>query len=406
MITFGHYGVAKDVSGVTTWLQGFAAELKSRKRPFGTIIQHFGPDASSGSFFQAIEKITSSLNVIHLPADTESLCKSTLKALNAQQPRVFLPQCLPSLHFSAHYAARLGLPWVFTMHSDDPDYWAFADLVGPSKQSGAWVVVSEYLKDNCLAKYPDIDIRVIPYGVPVRVPTARWHPERFRVVYSGRMVEQQKRISLVAETAVHACLANERIEVVFIGDGADRANAHNIVQSHQLEARIRFAGRLDPPSLQRQLDDAHAIFLMSDYEGLPVSLIEGMAKGLVPMAKYCKSGVPELINPNQTGLILQDDPIIAGKQIAQLANDQNTWQAYSKAAYDLAKRNYSTEVCMTKWMELIDQLQARATIQYPIEIPKRFELPEVDPRLARIDTRRPAPWWHRVMNRFLKLQTR
>lgn len=406
MITFGHYGVAKDVSGVTTWLVGFGAELKSSSRPFGTIIHHFGPEPSQGSFFQSIQPLASSLSVITLPTDTESLCKLTLQALNTQKPQVFLPQCLPALHFTAHYAASLGLPWVFTMHSDDPDYWALADLVGPTKDSGSWVVVSEFLKDECLAKYPNVDIRVIPYGVPVASRIAKWHPERFRIVYSGRMVEQQKRISLVAQTAVAACLEHPHIEFVLIGDGVDRPKAETIVKSHQLDGRIRFTGRLDSVSLQSQLDDAQAIFLMSDYEGLPVSLIEGMAKGLVPMAKYCKSGVPELIHPNQTGLILDENPNLAGAQIAQLAKDRNAWLAYSNAAYDLAKQRYSTQICMSKWMELIDQLQARATIQYPVAIPKRFPLPAVDPRLARIDHRQPDTWWHRVRNRIRKLQAK
>lgn len=39
------------------------------------------------------------------------------------QPDLFLPQCLHAHYLVAAHADHQGLPWIFTIHSDDPDYW-------------------------------------------------------------------------------------------------------------------------------------------------------------------------------------------------------------------------------------------------------------------------------------------
>jgi glycosyltransferase involved in cell wall biosynthesis len=44
--------------------------------------------------------------------------------------------------------------------------------------------------------------------------------------------------------------------------------------------------------------------LPPDFEGLPLSLIEAMACGCVPVAAETDSGIPELLAADRNGLIL------------------------------------------------------------------------------------------------------
>jgi colanic acid/amylovoran biosynthesis glycosyltransferase len=68
-----------------------------------------------------------------------------LQFLNQVQPDLFLPQCLHAHYVAAAHAGRQGLPWIFTMHSDDPDYWCVAEALTPETHDGSSVCVSQFL---------------------------------------------------------------------------------------------------------------------------------------------------------------------------------------------------------------------------------------------------------------------
>lgn len=402
MITFGHYGSIDDISGVTTWLLDFIQSAAAREIPFGTVIHYLGSDCTQGSFYRELAPLNARINDLPFATDSETLCKKTLVAINSQRPDVFVPNCLATLHYTAKYAQDFGLPWVFTMHSDDPDYWALAEVAAPGPEHGAWVVVSEHLKEKCKARYPMADVRVIPYGVRSGLQSAKWNHERFRIVFSGRMIEDQKRISLVTQTLIDACKLSGNVEAVLIGDGPDRALAEQIVSENGLATSIKFTGRLSHEALHVELEQAQAILLMSDYEGLPVSLLEGMALGLVPMAKFCDSGIPELIDPGTTGLMLSNDPKEAARSIVELSQQREQWERMSKNSFALVASRYSKSVCMDKWFDLLEELRARSTVQYPIPIPRRMPLPPPDPRLKRMDHRPARSLFVRMTDRLRK----
>jgi hypothetical protein len=66
----------------------------------------------------------------------------TLQFLNKVQPVLSLPQCLHAHYVAAAHAGRQGLPWIFTMHSDDPDYWCVAEALTPETHSGSSACLS------------------------------------------------------------------------------------------------------------------------------------------------------------------------------------------------------------------------------------------------------------------------
>jgi glycosyltransferase involved in cell wall biosynthesis len=274
------------------------------------------------------------------------------------------------------------------LHSDTPDYWALAELVGPNANAGTWVAVSEHIADKARKLNPAADIRIIPYGVPVEARNARWNNSVFRIAYCGRMLEEQKRIKLVTTTLIECCRMSSNIEAVMIGDGPERDAMEHRIEKEGLSERIRFTGRLAGANLQNTLSSCQGILLMSDYEGLPVALLEGMAQGLVPMARSMQSGIPELVIPNQTGLILPDTPRNAAEPIVKLARDPVAWQGMSECAYALVREKYSQRTCLEQWLSLIQELSQRSTASYPIEIPSRIKLPPSDRRLRAHDWRR------------------
>ncbi|QVL52060.1 MAG: glycosyltransferase [Cyanobium sp. M30B3] len=88
----------------------------------------------------------------------------------------------------------------------------------------------------------------------------------------------------MVHTLIHACQASSQTEGHLIGDGSDRAAYQPLVHQTGFGDRIHFHGRVAPEQAQPLLHRNQAILLMSDFEGLPVALLEAMAAGVVPVA--------------------------------------------------------------------------------------------------------------------------
>lgn len=399
-IAFADYSDDADISGVTTWLAKFVTFLAAVQPP-GTVrtalhLHHIGArgwrDSSLARELAGVPVDLSGRRIGDVRY-TEDAVRDTLEFLAAARPDVFLPQCLPGFHFAARIAAQSGLPWVLTVHADDPDYWGLVEECCPDAAHGACVAVSEYLATRIRERRPEARVVTIPCGVPVPATTARFSAAPFRVVYSGRLVEHQKRASLVVRTLVEACRRCERIEATVMGDGAARPSMEAAVTAAGLADRIAFTGRLTPVAVARQLQESQAILLMSDFEGLPVALMEAMAAGVVPVARAIASGVGELVQDGVTGMLVDDVPTHAALALTRLADGSaETWRALSTAARRLVTDRYADTVCFDRWRMLLDELAATATIRHPLVVPRRVRLAPVHPLNRRMDSRRPRGW--------------
>jgi len=348
-------------------------------------LHHLGDNPLESNFARFDDAAHISVYNATVPKSGHASMINTLEFLNATRPTVFIPQALPAPHFAAKWAESCGLPWVLTMHSDDPAYWSLLEAVTPAKPRGRIVAVSESIATQVTSRYPQTDVTVIPCGVKIPAQAVAWNPDRFRVVFSGRLLETQKCISKVIDTLIIACGLSSCLEAVIIGDGADRAKVESTVAKAQLTGRIRFAGRLSAQDVENELIQAQAIILMSDYEGLPVALLEGMAYGLVPVVRNIRSGIPEIVHHGSTGILVDDKPDNAARALVALANDPQRWQELSDRARALVRTNFSMESCFEKWRKLLTALASQATAAFPITLPTPAAHPEFFTKLRQFD---------------------
>lgn len=378
-LAIAHYSSPADISGVSTWLERLALRLHNDGVQLYVHLHHFGDNPQSASLLPVLSKAGIPVEVVRRSSTLEDDVRQTLGFLDRVQPTLFLPQCLDAHFFAAAIAGRQGLPWVLTIHSDDPDYWKIANARPPVEYGGRVVAVSEHIARLVKERGGDLAPAVIPCGVDVPNGLARFRERPFRVVYSGRMVETQKRLSLVTATLIHACHRNPDICATMIGDGPAIKSSQEAVERAALTRRIAFSGRLSPEQVKRELLDAQAILLMSDFEGLPVALLEAMAAGVVPVARAIPSGIPELVHHEKTGLLVDGNPELAARAISRLAGDPALWQRCSVAARQLVTERYNEHLCYQRWRELIDELCSSSKVCYPLAIPDFLELPVNDP---------------------------
>jgi glycosyltransferase involved in cell wall biosynthesis len=217
------------------------------------------------------------------------------------------------------------------------------------------VGVSREICRKMEARLGDRKIPVIcqPYGVPMPPTAAVREPSDngpLRVLYLGRMVEEQKRVGMMARIIHRTLQSGANIEWTIAGDGPDMESFSRSVSNSG--DRVRLLGAVPYKDVPEVISTNDVYFLCSDYEGLPLSLLETMGAGLVPVVSDLPSGISEVVR-DETGIrVAIDDEAGFAEALIGLAKDRGRLASLS--------RNASTEVReMTKRWETMLNLHGK-----------------------------------------------
>lgn len=221
-------------------------------------------------------------------------------------------------------------------HSDDPQHYEHVVRLGESWN--AIVAVSDTIAREVTSLAPDLAPRLatIPYGVPVaasmmRAP--RHDGEPLRIVYVGRLARYQKRALSLVDIADALTATDVHFELIVAGAGGDQHDFLKAASAHMIDGRIRFVGALSNQMVQTLLDRAHAFVLPSDFEGLPVALLEAMSHGVVPVVSDIRSGIREVVRDGENGFrVSTGDAQAFAERLAMLARDPARTIAMGTAA--------------------------------------------------------------------------
>ena len=208
-----------------------------------------------------------------------------LSRIEAFRPAVFIPNFTVAGLYATAWTRLAGLPTVGIMHSDDAYHRALLDVFvagQPRFRATDVVAVSRYLTEAARVRAtPETAVHSIPYGVPLPATVSGWTHGPLRLLYAGRLEEEQKRISDVTRAMCRAAqLPN--VTATIAGDGQARASVESII-SREGHGRVQYVGLVDNTHIQALMAEHHVFVLLSDYEGLPIALMEAMATGLVPI---------------------------------------------------------------------------------------------------------------------------
>jgi colanic acid/amylovoran biosynthesis glycosyltransferase len=163
-------------------------------------------------------------------------------------------------------------------------------------------------------------------------------------------------------------------EAVIYGDGPARPAVEQIL-CEQGDLPVHLAGFVQNNEIPKRSRDCHAVVLLSEREGLPVSLLEGMASGVVPIGLRGAAGVTELVVDGVTGLLVGDraDEFVAA--VRRLREDPALWDRLAHSARAKVEADHSEKVCADRWQELFHELVNSSGARKPLRIPRRLHLP-------------------------------
>ncbi len=175
-----------------------------------------------------------------------------------------------------------------------------------------------------------------------------------KLVYVGRL-SGEKGVPVLLDSLVDLKQRNYDFHLTLIGDGEDRQRLEQLTREYQLDAQIDFAGFVDQTTIANTLAASDIFVLPSFAEGIPVALMEAMARGVPVIATYV-GGIAELITDKLTGqLVYPADKVGLSQAIAYYIDNPQACTAIAKQAREKVVNEFAIDQQVDKLAQLLVQ---------------------------------------------------
>lgn len=184
-----------------------------------------------------------------------------------------------------------------------------------------------------------VNTPVIYNGIPTKefaAKTGRDNDKRKKdliLLHVGRFAPPKNHCLLIEAFAL-AVKEYPGMQLWLVGDGPLRAEVEALVKEKGLDEKIFFLGIRDDVSAL--LGNADIFVLPSDWEGVPLTVLEAMSANK-PVIATVVGGVPELIEDDISGILVPpQNPEALANAVLCLAKDPELRQKMGKAAQERA----------------------------------------------------------------------
>ena len=190
--------------------------------------------------------------------------------------------------------------------------------------------------------FPRDIVRTIPYGVPHHTVhrTPNDGPKALHLLYLGRIIEEQKRVSRLVELVRALDQHAVPFQLTVAGEGPASADLESKLGSHP---HVQFTGQVPKDRVPELLARNDFLVLLSDYEGMPLSVLEAAACSVVPVVTNLP-GFAEWL-PDDIAVYVKaqspDWPVDATTALVSVAADleerQSRCRAWAQENFSIAK---------------------------------------------------------------------
>jgi glycosyltransferase involved in cell wall biosynthesis len=335
----------------------------------------------------------------HLP---EERGEQLARWVNARRPDVYVVSISPDAGWLALPRLDPEIATVSIAHNDVGAFYEPLAHYGQFMDSAVGVSAETHRKIIPLMPEPE-RARHIPYGVETLSPLQLEEREErgeaaanapLMIGYVGRLVQEQKRIRDFVPLVAELQEGGTAFELHLIGDGEEAAPLAAEFARRGLSGRVKFWGWQTPVEVREHLRRLHAFVLLSEYEGLPVSLLEAMGHALVPVVTRIASGNVELVRDGENGFVVEvGDTRAAADRLRQLAESHALLRRLRRAAWETG-RDYSVERMTERYLDCFEAA-VRLHPSREHRLPRRAAYPVMP------SCRSKYPLWLRKMKRRL-----
>lgn len=141
-----------------------------------------------------------------------------------------------------------------------------------------------------------------------------------------------------------------KYHLTIVGGGADLTYCKELASKCELDKIVTFVGVVPNTDVYKYLANSDVFVLLSENEGLPISIIEAMRAGLAVISTNV-SGIPELVS-NNNGILIKPD----AKEFADVLSDNHDWKQMGKKSRELFEMKYTFERMREDYVKMIQSL--------------------------------------------------
>jgi glycosyltransferase involved in cell wall biosynthesis len=386
------------VGGVETWsLRMLRAAQERGLRPVAALI------CEPNTAYVPFQEIPNTVARVDVPIDSWRGFQKSLNLIPTElAPACIIPNYSLELYaLCARWSTEQCNPDIRTIgmcHADDP--WLYWLLSYYEPIIHRFIAVSEECARGLERFIPQrkADIITRPYGIDVPPLLQRSYShahEPLQLLYAGRMIERQKRISDLLRLSEILVKRGVDFHLRVVGDGPNKAMfLHRLEQlAPAVCSRISVEPSVQHRAMPALLQSADVAVLVSAFEGTSLFMLEAMANGAVPVVTDV-SGAAALVIPGVTGYrVPVEDLAGMADAMSILAGDRARLAALGQAARQQVQI-YAQEAYSTWFFSLLAEIWEEPPRRWPTE--RRF-LPFSRAFFGRLYDYFPA-WYPRLKN--------
>jgi glycosyltransferase involved in cell wall biosynthesis len=263
-------------------------------------------------------------------------------------------------------------PIVGVLHADEQAYYTLAKR--HHNTSDIFVCVSDRVNRTTKSQVPEIDASrffTIPCGINLPGITYSQHSGNIlNMVYVGRIADYQKRTSDLLKVVQEMAKHGSPFHLTIIGDGTTaRPALEKAFKDAQMDQYVTFTGWLSQQEVHKYLTESDVLVLTSDFEGMPIAMMEGLAAGCGFVGTRV-SGIEDYADhplaPECFSVFDVGDVADAARKILKMGAVPII--ARQTAARKLAESQFSMKTCLDNYLEAIETIPARSYSPTPIAI--------------------------------------
>ena len=307
--------------------------------------------------------------------------EAMLRYLEAHAPCIYVPNHDYS-HSCISPALSAGVAICGIAHSDDPQHYEHVGRLG--RYWDSVVAVSENIGHQIERQFPSIVPRlsIIPYGVslpktpPLRPPSAR---RALRAIYAGRLDQPQKRVLDLPPIMRAAVELGVPVELTIAGGGPEEEALRRACRAIGCGSKVEFVGILNADRLGEAYA-AHDVFLLtSAFEGMPLSMLEAMGQGCVPVVTDLRSGISETIQQGVNGFRCEvGDAVAYARCLRTLYEAPAVHTEMALRAWETVNARFRLETMADRYVGLFERMLSQRFVRPAGAIKRSPSMPRAE----------------------------
>jgi glycosyltransferase involved in cell wall biosynthesis len=149
----------------------------------------------------------------------------------------------------------------------------------------------------------------------------------------------------------------DNFELQLVGDGEQRPYLERLAVERGLTKHVRFLGWVDRHKIVENYRQADLFATATTWEGMPNTVLEGMACGL-PVVATRASGLEELVRDGVNGYLVEiNDAAALADRLAELILNRYERERMGKASRRIAEEEFDWEYITRQYVEIYQRLK-------------------------------------------------